>query len=120
MEVTIKNIGKNYGTTGWLKKQFETGKMFISEGVTLKNKPGLWLKHEDKREMCLALYNPYDLSKGEYSEAEKFERMDHTGECEPYSIFNVFSLTPAASEAVKNIAQQWCDKKIRIVKMMKN
>ena len=111
MNITIKNMGHNHGTSGWLKEEIEAGRMNIVEGITKEGNIGLWAKHitpERKKSMCLALYNPYGMDGKDY---EMCSPMHNSCPGDPGAVENVFGLTPAALRSVLNIARAWCNKK---------
>lgn len=116
MDVTIKNIGYNKGTSGWVKTEIEEGRMEFREGVTQSGDHALYLTHhvgDKKRSMCIAVYNPYDLDNGESGgEWEKYTplKMDG-GSYDPGATCNIYDLTPAAAKAILKVAREWCDVK---------
>lgn len=108
MEITIKNIGWKQGTIGWLKKNLESKSLVIKEYTTKKGDLGLKMENGTKR-MALAVYNPYDFDD---HHNEGFEPFKYNGDdWDPGSVNNVFLLTEAAKNTMKNIAQAWCDKR---------
>jgi len=116
MDVKIKSIGWNQGTSGWLKSEIEAGRMWFAEGVSKSGRHGLYLYRKlenGKTEgQPMALYNPYDLSNAECQGSEEYQVLDMTG-CtgSPRSTGNYYDLTPAAIRSVQAVAEQWCEKR---------
>ena len=108
MEVTIKSIGHNNGSSGWLKENIENGTIFFQEGISKSGNHGLWLKQKTEgktKSMYLAGISEYTTN--EYV-VEEIYLGNNPSE---YSNLNIYNLTTAAARAVSKVAKKWCDEK---------
>jgi len=100
MNITIKKIGYNIGTIGWLATGLQNGEITIAEGTMKSNgHHGLWLK-AGTRSQFLAAQNQYNASHDEFIGASNYHCCDDQ---ERDGIF-----TDACWAALMEIAQQWC------------
>jgi len=102
MEVKIKRIGNERGTSGWLAKGLENGDIEITEG-RLKGSGNhalfIHYKSEEKEfSEFLAGYDHLRIGSTEYTISDGEERQYEN---------NIW--TPAAYKTLLKIAQQWCD-----------
>lgn len=103
ININIKSIGYNVGTSGWLKAQLESGAAKISEGLSTKSKNhGLWLHYDNNgpKQVCIAIWDQYSLG-GEFS---KYTPCQHDENDFDYDIF-----TPAVKRALRRVALSWCE-----------
>ncbi|MFA4871309.1 MAG: hypothetical protein WC623_24130 [Pedobacter sp.] len=104
MNITVKRIGYNIGTVGWLAQGLEDGSITIFEGVTQQSKHhGLWIESKASKDI-LAVFNQYGLTAGEYENADQYCLYDYAEKGGRENLY-----TPACWETLENIAQQWCD-----------
>lgn len=105
MNITIKKLRTREGTLGWLQEGLSSTELIIVENISENNKLGLWLKEpKTKRSCCLAIDNVYQES----APSERFRFSNFGGDdCDPLSEFNIFSLTPASQELLREIKDNW-------------
>lgn len=99
MQVNIKSIGYKVGTSGWIKTQLESGEATIKEGLAKETKKhGLWLHYTNNgpNQVCLAIWDQYDIGKSLYQRADDFK------DSAKWAIF-----TPAVQAMLTSVAQQW-------------
>lgn len=100
--ITIKSIGYNVGTIGYLRSALASGKLTLSEGTLKGNgNHGLWLSGE--RNQFLAAFNRYDLRIGDCANVDSYDTADDSDRDPIW--------TNAAWTALMEIAQQWCDER---------
>lgn len=101
MQINIKSIGHKVGTSGWIKTQLESGAATIKEGLSKGDKKhGLWLEYDNNgpRQVCLAIWDQYDLG------ASQYQITDYFGDNPTWAI-----LTPAVQAMLTSVAQQWAN-----------
>jgi len=100
MELKIKSIGYKNGTSGWLKNLLLSGDAKIEEGISKSEKHALYLDLPNLKSICIAIFNPFDLSNQELQNSETYQvciNSDSKG------------FSDAVVSAINAIAQQWCD-----------
>ncbi len=101
MQFSIPNTGYKDGTCGWLASGLSDGSITIRPGTTKGGAGGLWIK-SPIGEGCLAIFNEFDLTDDLLRDCNRFDvvTLGFAGD---------LPLTKAASQYLREIAQQWCD-----------
>lgn len=111
MEITIKKIGYNVGTVGWLAAGIADATINIQEGISKSKKLGLYLSAEEQSS-CIAIYNPYDLTNADLADSEEYKPLDMDGGgTDPGTCYCTLPLTPACKSTILEIAETWCKSK---------
>lgn len=100
MNINIKNIGFNVGTSGWLVDALKSGAVVIKEIDDNGHK--LVFAH-NKTNYLLVLLSEATITGGYY-----YHLVDDDYYCDPLDL-GLSWLTNAAREAVTGVAQDWCD-----------
>lgn len=102
LNISIKSIGYNVGTIGYLKTGLQNGSLRLEEGKLKSNgNHGLWLKGEQTQ--FLAAFNQYGLRPSDCAAAIRYDVADDQD--------REATWTDAAWETLMEIAQKWCDEK---------
>ena len=102
LNVSIKSVGYNVGTIGYLRAGLASGKLTLEEGTLKSNgNHGLWLTGE--RKQFLAAFNRYGLSIGDCSEVDRYDTADDHDRDPIW--------TNAAWKALMEIAAKWCQER---------
>jgi len=117
MEIKIKKIGYKVGTVGWLAAGIADGSIKIHESTSKNNgKHGLWMQYNPQegidgkihyKSMILAIFNPYDLSLVEFTDAHRYEVAPRDGD--QWCLGDQIGTTNACWETITEIAQAWVD-----------
>lgn len=102
MELTIKKIGFNRGSIGWLAAGLADGSLIIKEGRKADNGNHALFFRDGNREQMLACQNFFGLTPADYIAGSELYK--------PILLEYLFyDFTPASWRALMNIAQQWCE-----------
>ena len=102
MEITIKKIGKTWGTVGWLANGIENRTIGFKEGKQKNGKHGIWMYDKDTS-YFLAGFDPYNIN-GYGGHPMKYELYYGTGETSAFDMG-----TPAFNRTLKTLAKNWCE-----------
>jgi hypothetical protein len=105
LKITIKGIGYNVGTCGWLKTGLENGSIEIVEGVSNSGSHGLWLHHSGDKSQTLALWDPYDLQ-NTHPDLVGYDVAPRDSDC-GWNIGDAVPWTDAAWAVIEEIAHAW-------------
>jgi hypothetical protein len=112
MDIRIKQIGQAIGTSGWLKSGLADGTITIEEGISKSGKIALYLC-TPREKLCLAIWNPYDLTNRDVANSEAFFPLKWSASgCDPDAICNYRNpYTIAVKRALQGVADQWCEQR---------